>query len=169
MTVVRGVALLASLAALAACRYGDVRLQDSDVDPVPPRAVTGGARCTLPDFELRDTRPSPVLISLNGQQLVYENLAQWTGNALRAAAATDASRRLEIELARAYLEPHNMGHGFQFVLRVRDAANTKWRVYRGADSGTTWWATNGEFGQYVEDAARNAIRALVRAEADCLG
>ena len=167
MTARRSAALLAALVLLGGCRYGDIRLQDADVDPVPARAVSGGARCTLPAFDLRDARPSPVLISLNGQQLIYDNLVGWTRGALQTAATTDASRRIEIELARAYLEPHGMGHGFQFVLRVRDAANPRWRVYRGADSGTTWWATNGEFGQYLEDAGRQAIRALVAAEADC--
>lgn len=169
MTAWRGAALVAALSMLPGCRYGDIRLRDEHVDPLPARAVTAGARCTLPGFELRDTRPSRVLASINGQQLVYENLDAWTESALRGAAATDTSRRLEVELARAYLEPHNMGHGFQFVLRVREDADAPWRVYRGADSGTTWWGTNGEFGQYVENAGREAIRALVKAEATCEG
>lgn len=169
MTALRGAALVAALSMLPGCRYGDVRLRDEHVDPLPVRAVTAGARCTLPVFELRDTRPSRVLASIKGQQLVYENLEAWTESALRTAAATDATRRLEIELARAYLEQHNMGHGFQIVLRVREDPAAKWRVYRGADSGTTWWGTNGEFGQYVENAGREAIRALVLAEGACEG
>jgi hypothetical protein len=165
----RGVALPAALVLLAGCHYGDVHLQDRHLDPLPAHTITGGARCTLPAFQLRDTRPSPVLASVNGQQLIYDGLAQWTEGALRAAVSTDPSRRLDIELVRAYLEVHSSGHGFQLVLRVREDTTAKWRVYRGSDSGITWWGTGGEVGQYVENAARGAIRALVQAEADCIG
>lgn len=167
MIFARRALLFALLTTLAACRQGDVRLDDHDVDPLAGSDLADGARCSLPGFVLRDARPSDVLASVDGQQLTYGGLARWTESALREASTTDASRQLEIELTRAYLEPHNMGHGVQFVLRVRERAGVPWRIYRGADSGTTWWGADAEFGQYVEDAARRAIRALIAAEAEC--
>ncbi|MBD8526432.1 hypothetical protein [Pseudomarimonas arenosa] len=45
--------------------------------------------------------------------------------------------------------------------------NAPWRVYRGSESRLTWWGSDAEFGAYVEDAGRKAIRALVLGEGSC--
>jgi hypothetical protein len=163
-----GIAALSLL--LSACVTQDVQLDRRHVDPVSKKSLVGNRACTLPGIRLTDARSYKGMGWIGGHELLYPELEPWIVDALTTAAQTDAdATRLEVELNRAYIESHPSGHSFQLVLRVREQGHEerRWRVYRGNQSGVTWWGNGGEFGQYVEDAGREAIAALVKAEGRC--
>jgi hypothetical protein len=134
--------------------------------PVAGRQV----RCTLPSHQLTDAREHTVLGRIGGQELHYPELPEWVERNLRAAADTDPdAAALLVEINRAYIETHPSGHSFQLVLRVREAHDpeSSWRIYRGQDSGITWWGHRSEIGDYVRKASAAAIKALVFGEGAC--
>ena len=162
--------LIALTASLGGCVTRDVELTRADVKAVAPRRAVAAA-CTLPPIELVDARSYAGLGWIGGHELLYPELQPWLHSALVDAAAIDRSlATLRVEISRAYIEDHPSGHSFQLVLSVREAgAAGSPRVYRGNDSGITWWGTTGEFGRYVKAAGRKAVTALVRGEARCAG
>ncbi len=151
------------------CVTQDVQLAHGDVKPLRAERAIAAAECRLPAVEVVDVRSYHGLGWIGGHELLYPDLQSWVLGALTAAAATDRSLPpLRVEIHRAYIESHPSSHSFQLVLRVRDAAaDAPPRVYRGNDSGITWWGTDAEFGGYVRAAGRKAIAALVRGEARC--
>jgi hypothetical protein len=160
---------IASLA-LGACVTENVKLDRRHVDALSKRAIVGGLMCSLPVFELADVRAYKGLGWISGHELLYPELELWLGETLRNTATPDANASpLRIEIARAYIESHPSGHSFQLVLRARgrDDATQPWRVYRGSESGVTWWGDSDEFGAYVEDSGKRAIAALIKAEGAC--
>lgn len=160
-------ALLASLL-LAGCAGKHVQLDDRHVTARRVSADTLAPDCRLTDFVLRDGRPHSQLGLLNGHPLTYPELLAWIEQSIRTSVIIQTSgSALTIELARAYIESHPAGHSFQVVLRVRAEDEQAWRVYRGIESGITWWGTDREFGDYVERAGRAAIRDLIQSEGRC--
>lgn len=155
---------------LCACVTQDVQLERRHVEGPSTRALVGGLSCKLPSFDLVDARPYQGLGWISGHELLYPELASWIRNALHSAATVDANAHsLLIEINRAYIETHPNGHSFQLVLRVRanDGGDTHWRVYRGIESGVTWWGNNTEFGDYVESAGKSAMGSLIKTEGNC--
>jgi hypothetical protein len=155
---------------LSSCVGSDVKLDPRHVDPVSRRALVGNRECSLPAIELADVRSYKGLGWIGGHELLYPELESWIDSALKTAAQTDtATTPLDVEISRAYIETHPSGHSFQLVLRVREHGHGEraWRVYRGNKSAVTWWGNDGEFGQYIEDAGRAAITALVKSEGRC--
>jgi hypothetical protein len=155
--------------ALAGCA-GDVKLDRRHVDPVSRWSLVGNHTCILPALTLSDARSYPGLGWIGRDELTYPDLQSWIERTLQTAAQTDAgAAALDVELNRAYIETHPSGHSFQLVLRVRERGHDErpWRVYRGNVSSITWWGNRGEFGAYVEDAGREAIAALIKAEGRC--
>lgn len=158
------------LAMLGGCVTQDVKLDHRHVEAPSKRALMGAEDCRLPPFELRDVRDYQGMGWIGGHELLYPDLGSWLHGAIEAATEPEAGAPpLLIELNRAYIESHPSSHTFQLVLRARraDAGESGWRVYRGNTSGITWWGNRGEFGNYVENAGRLAIQALVRAEGNC--
>lgn len=156
--------------ALTACVTQDVQLDRRHVQEPSARTLVGDLSCRLPTFDLIDARSYRGLGWINGHELLYPELNSWIGKTLHGAATTDAdAASLIVEINRAYIETHPSGHSFQLVLRVRtrDRADDHWRVYRGNESGVTWWGNSGEFGTYVEKAGQMAIGDLVKQEGRC--
>ncbi|MDZ4813534.1 MAG: hypothetical protein SGI99_13120 [Pseudomonadota bacterium] len=155
---------------LCACVTQDVQLDRRHVEGPSTRALMGRLSCKLPSFDLVDVRPYQGLGWINGRELLYPELASWIRDALHGAATVDANAQpLLIEINRAYIETHPSSHSFQLVLRVRanDDSDTHWRVYRGNESGVTWWGNDAEFGEYVEDAGKSALGSLIKSEGNC--
>ncbi len=153
---------------LIGCAGKPIQLDDRHVSA---RQVTPDTRtpdCRLAEIELVDGRPHQQLGLLRGHALTYPDLLDWIEQSIRSSVRIEpTTTALTIELTRAYIESHPAGHSFQVVLRARHADDQPWRVYRGIESGITWWGTDSEFGDYVERAGRSAIRALIRAEGRC--
>jgi hypothetical protein len=149
---------------LGGCVTQDVRLQPTHVGDDRPAAA---AACRLAPFELVDARPPGPLGRIGGHEVLYPELPASVAAALQRAASADAAAApLSIELVRAHLEQHHSGHSFNLVLRVRDPEGA-WQVFRGFESGITWWGSDAEFGQYVRGAADRAARKLVAALGIC--
>jgi hypothetical protein len=159
----RGLALLAPVL-LGACVTQDVRLQPAHVEAERPATA---AACRLAPFRLVDARPPGPLGRIGAHEVLCPDLPASVEAALQRASAPDAAAApLSIELARAHLESHHSGHSFNLVLRVR-GRDGAWQVFRGFESGITWWGSDAEFGQYVRNAADRAAQKLVAALGDC--
>ncbi len=155
---------------LSACAGRAVQLDQRHVETVIARVASADQNCRIGPTQFSDRRPHAQLGTLGGHSLTYDELLAWVQESLRASIAEDpALPALRVELARAYFESHPSGHSFQLVLRAAEAEadNPPWRIYRGIDSGITWWGNDGEYGHYVETAGARALQALISAEARC--
>ena len=161
-------AAVAAALVLGGCITQDVHLPPRDANPALSRHGSASG-CRLPPFELVDARSHKGLGWIGGHELPYPERESWLHTAIGAAGPSEPSAApLRVEISRAYIESHPSGHSFQLVLRVQDGSTESApRVYRGSESGVTWWGTNAEFGRYVKSAASKAVTALMRGEADC--
>jgi hypothetical protein len=162
--------LLAVSAATSSCVMNDVYLDQRHVDVQASQKLLGTLECRLAEFDLVDARAYKGLGWIGGHELLYPELETWIGDSLRQSTQPDPEAApLVLEISRAYIESHPSGNSFQLVMRVRgqSAESGEWRVYRGSDSGVTWWGNAGEFGEYLERAGSSALTALIKGEGVC--
>lgn len=166
----RFLVLLAVSVATSSCVTKDVHLDQRHVEVRSSKQLLGRLECRLAEFELVDARRYKGLGWIGGHELLYPELEAWIGDSLRQSTQHDPdAAQLIFEINRAYIESHPSGNSFQLVMRVRDrsADDSAWRVYRGSDSGVTWWGNAGEFGDYLERAGSSALTALIKGEGRC--
>lgn len=158
-------------AVLSGCVTRDVQLRPGHVRGSSPQLASLPGGCRLGAFDWVDRRHRQELGYLGRHAVHYPQLAEWIEAELRAAVLEDPSMPvLQIELLHAYLESHPSGHSLNLVLRSRepiDADPAAAQLHRGQSTGITWFGSQAELGRYVESAAREAMRELLRGRADC--